>query len=191
MYSCTSGATQGLFWGSPLHCWIVCMPKAVSCTVLLLKSLINTCTSGETNIQPCKCTFPIQFFTLYPSLQPPFPANTSSYATGGRLYQPSAELNCSSVRRLLAVARSLFKSVLWLTYCAATASKTHVLHVHCACSLQVPYTKQVIYVCYMNDKLNCVCIAILKHMHFIWNVSACTGTFGLISKNVPSALWLF
>ena len=50
------------------------MPKPASCTVLLLDkpgahnvmgSWINTCTSDETQIQPRKCMFPIQFFVLY------------------------------------------------------------------------------------------------------------------------------
>ena len=42
-----------------------CMPKVASCTVSVLKSQINTCTSGETYIQSCKCMFLIQFSVLY------------------------------------------------------------------------------------------------------------------------------
>jgi len=61
---CHMGTILGLTFctvGSVLN---QCMPKVGSCTVLLLKSEINTCTSGETHIQSRKYAFPIQLSAL-------------------------------------------------------------------------------------------------------------------------------
>ena len=52
-----SGATQGLFWGSPLCCWISLEPMYAQCDKHV--HFRQTC------IQPRKCVFPIQFSTLY------------------------------------------------------------------------------------------------------------------------------
>ena len=48
-----SGATQGLFWGSPLCCWISLEPMYAQCDKHV--HFRQTC------IQPRKCVFPIQF----------------------------------------------------------------------------------------------------------------------------------
>ena len=69
---CSSGATPLAPHGDYseahlLHCWISLEPvyaQMASCTVLLLKSEINACTSGETCIQARKYAFPIQFSAL-------------------------------------------------------------------------------------------------------------------------------
>jgi len=53
VYCCTSGILRLTFYivGSVLNQFMD-MPKAAGCTVLLLESYVNTCTSGETCIRP-------------------------------------------------------------------------------------------------------------------------------------------